>query len=114
MTKAKWRPTAKNCRAIEALAFDVDRQLQFPINLSVKSSAHNRSQGCLHDAAEMARSSLAFFSLTGELTIAAWNAVDAKWDVVPRSYAPAWHTFMALRAVQFQIQDIVRHIVDLI
>ena len=63
----------------------------------------------------MARTSLAFFSLTEELTIAAWDAVDAKWDEVPRSYAPAWHTFMALRAVLFQIQDIVQgHIVDII
>ena len=54
------------------------------------------------------KDSLAFFSLTGEVTIAAWDAVEAKWDEVPRSYAPAWHTFMTLQAVLFQIQDIVQ------
>ena len=52
--------------------------------------------------------SLASFSVTEEVTIAAWDAVDTKWDEVPRSYAPAWRTFIALRAVLFQIQDIVQ------
>ena len=87
-----------------------------PIDISVLCGIlYVRSQGCLHEAAEMARTSLAFFSVTEELTIAAWDAVDAKWDEVPRSYAPARHTFMALRAVLFQIQDIVQgHIVDII
>ena len=47
--------------------------------------------------------SFAFVSLTEEVTIAAWDADDAKWDEVPRSYAPAWHTFMALQAALFQI-----------
>ena len=28
--------------------------------------------------------------------------------LMPRSYAPAWHTFMALQAMLFQIQDIVQ------
>ena len=52
--------------------------------------------------------SLTSFSVTEEVTIAAWDTVDAKWDEIPRSYTPSWHTFMALQTVLFQIQDIVQ------
>ena len=49
-----------------------------------------------------------FLSLAEEATIAAWDAVEAEWNEVPRSYAPAGHTFMALRAVLFRIQHITQ------
>ena len=49
-----------------------------------------------------------FLYLAEEATIAVWDAVEAEWNEVPQSYAHAGHTFMALRAVLFRIQDIAR------
>ena len=48
-----------------------------------------------------------FLSLAEEAAIAAWDAVEAEWNEVARSYAPAGHTFVALRAVLFRIQHVV-------